>query len=122
MLRCIVNLCFDVHLSNMQAFSLSLESMASRSLLHDIGMQRPKVIQFAAWQAAGNKTRSGSSLQQLWTDPDFADPAAQFGLLAVNSIAQPGEEWETVKRSLSESRYSKLCSSATIYSSSLFVS
>ncbi|CAL5229049.1 g12298 [Coccomyxa viridis] len=87
-----------------KALSLSLESMASRSLLHDIGVQQPKVIQFAAWQAAGNETRTGSSLQRLWLSPHFADPAAQFGLLAVSNGAHPGEEWETVKRSLSESR------------------
>ncbi len=93
--------------------------MASRSLLHDIGMQRPKVIQFAAWQAERSETRGGSSIQRLWMSADFADPAAQIGLLAVNSRAQLGEEWDTVKRSLSESRYSKLCSSLTTYSSSL---
>ncbi len=96
--------------------------MASRSLLHDIGVQQPKVIQFAAWQAAGNETRTGSSLQRLWLSPHFADPAAQFGLLAVSNGAHPGEEWETVKRSLSESRYSKLCLSLTKYSSSLTMS
>ena len=89
----------------MQAFTLSFESMATRSLLHDIGMQRPRVIQFAAWQAAPDENRTGSSLQRLWIDPGFLDPTAQIGLLAVSSTAQPGEDWETVRTSLSESRY-----------------
>lgn len=89
----------------MQVFTLSFESMASRSLLHDIGVQRPKVIQCAAWQAAPDESRTGSSLQRLWLSPDFVDPAAQFGLLAASSTAQPGKDWETVRASLSESRY-----------------
>ena len=93
-----------------QAFTLSLESMASRSLLHDIGVQRPRVIQFAAWQAAGNGSRTGSGLQRLWLNPELLDPVAEFGLLAVSSSAQSGEEWETARASLSESRYNCLCS------------
>ena len=84
--------------------------MASRSLLHDIGVQRPRVIQFAAWQAAGNGSRTGSGLQRLWLNPELLDPVAEFGLLAVSSSAQSGEEWETARASLSESRYNCLCS------------
>lgn len=93
----------------MQAFSLSLESMASRSLLHDIGVQRPRVIQFAAWQPTAQESRTAAAgLQRLWQSSDFANPAAEFGLLAMNSNIQSGEEWESVTASLSESRCSSV--------------
>ena len=79
--------------------------MASRSLLHDIGVQQPTVIQFTAWGAPTEQKTAGNALQRLWQTSDFANPNAKFGLLTANTNSQPGEEWESVSAGLAESRY-----------------
>ena len=87
-----------------QAFSLSLESMASRSLLHDMGVQQPKIIQFTAWKGPSDHRAAANALRTLWRSPGFVDSRAKFGLLAANTNVNSGEEWEILKAGLSESR------------------
>ena len=88
----------------MQAFSLSLESMASRSLLHDIGVQQPNIIQFTAWKGPSDHRAAAAALRTLWRSPGFVDSRAKFGLLAANTNIDSGEEWQSLSADLSESR------------------
>ena len=88
----------------MQAFSLSLESMASRSLLHDMGMQQPRIIQFTAWKGPSDRRAAATALHALWQSPGSVDSRAKFGLLAANTRIESAEEWESLRAELSESR------------------
>ena len=88
----------------MQAFSLSLESMASRSLLHDMGMQQPKIVQFTAWKGPSDHRAAAPALRTLWRSPSFVDSRAKFGLLAANTNIESDEEWESLSAELSGSR------------------
>ena len=91
-------------LACMQAFSLSLESMASRSLLHDMGVQQPKIIRFTAWKGPSDHRAAATALRALWQSPGFVDSRAKFGLLAANTNIKSEEEWESLSAELSESR------------------
>ena len=88
----------------MQAFSLSLESMASRSLLHDMGMQQPKIIQLTAWKGPSDQRAAAAALRALWQSPSLVHSWAKFGLLAANTNVESGEEWDALSAELSESR------------------
>ena len=88
----------------MQAFSLSLESMASRSLLHDMGVQQPKILQFTAWRGPSDHRAAATALRALWQSPGFVDSRAQFGLLAANTNIESNDDWESLSMELSESR------------------
>ena len=88
----------------MQAFSLSLESMASRSLLHDMGVQQPKILQFTAWKGPSNHRAAAAALQALWQSPGFVDSRAKFGLLAANTNIESDDDWESLSVELPESR------------------
>ena len=98
-----------------QAFSLRLESMASRSLLHDMGMQQPKIIQLTAWKGPRGHRAAAAALRALWQSPTLVDSRARFGLLAADSNIESGEEWESLSAELSESRCAccMLCCLAT---------
>ena len=67
--------------------------MAGRSLLHDLGVQRARIIQVSAFKAHVNESTAAEPLRSIWLSPEMADPRAKFGLLAISSI-QSGEKWE----------------------------